>query len=43
MAAGKALPRHIVGVDEAAPAVLAAVTVIVPVALAEPQPVNGIV
>ena len=35
---------HNVGVDEAAPTVLAAVTVIVPVALTVPQPpVNGIV
>ena len=35
---------HNVGVDEAVPTVLAAVTVIVPVALTLPQPpVNGIV
>ena len=35
---------HNVGVDDAAPAVFAAVTVIVPVALTVPQPpVNGIV
>ena len=39
----KELPIHKVGVDEATPAVLAAVTVIVPVALPPPQPpVNGI-
>ena len=39
----KAVPIHKVGVDEATPAVLAAVTVIVPVALPPPQPpVNGI-
>ena len=35
---------HKVGVEEAAPAVLAGVTIIVPVALTLPQPpVNGIV
>ena len=35
---------HNVGVDDAAPTVLAAVTVIVPVALTAPQPpVNGMV
>ena len=35
---------HKVGVEEAAPAVLLAITVIVPVALTVPQPpVNGIV
>jgi hypothetical protein len=34
---------HKVGVDEAAPAVMSAVTVMVPVALTVPQPpVNGI-
>jgi hypothetical protein len=34
---------HKVGVEEAAPAVLAGVTVIVPVALNDPQPpINGI-
>ena len=39
----KELPIHKVGVDEATPAVLAAVTVIVPVALPPPQPPdNGI-
>ena len=39
----KAVLIHSVGVDEAAPAVLAAVIVIVPVALTLPQPpVNGI-
>ena len=39
----KAVLIHKVGVDEAAPAVLAAVTVIVPVAFTLPQPpVNGI-
>ncbi len=38
----KAVPIHKVGVDEATPAVLAAVTVMVPVALPPPQPpVNG--
>ena len=36
--------RHIVGFEEAAPAVLFAVTVMVPVALTFPQPpVNGMV
>ena len=34
----KAVPTHKVGVDEATAAVLAAVTVIVPVALPPPQP-----
>ena len=39
----KAVPMHKVGVVEAAPAVLAAVTIIVPVAFTLPQPpVNGI-
>ena len=39
----KAVPIHKVGVDEAAAAVLAAVTTIVPVAFTLPQPpVNGI-
>ena len=39
----KAVLIHKVGVLEATPAVLAAVTVIVPVAFTEPQPpVNGI-
>ena len=39
----KAEPMHKVGVVEAAPAVLAAVTIIVPVAFTLPQPpVNGI-
>ena len=38
----KAVPMHKVGADEAAPAVLLAVTVIVPVAFAVPHPpVNG--
>ena len=38
----KAVPIHKVGVDEATAAVLAAVTVIVPIALPPPQPpVNG--
>ncbi len=40
----KAVPIHNVGVDEATAAVLAAVTVISPVALPPPQPpVNGMV
>jgi hypothetical protein len=40
----KAVPMHKVGVVEAAPAVLAAVTIIVPVAFTLPQPpVNGII
>jgi len=39
-----AVPMHKVGVVEAAPAVLAAVTIIVPVAFTLPQPpVNGII
>ena len=38
------VPIHSVGVDEAAPAVLSGVTVIVPVAFTVPHPpVNGIV
>lgn len=40
----KAVPIHNVGVDEATAAVLAAVTVIIPVAFTLPQPpVNGMV
>ena len=40
----KAVPIHKVGVDEATAAVLAAVTVIIPVALPPPQPpVSGMV
>jgi len=34
----RTVPRHRVGLEEGAPAVFAAVTVIVPVALTEPQP-----
>jgi len=37
---GKGVLIHNVGVDDAAPAVLFAVTVIVPVALTDPQPLS---
>ena len=44
IAEDKAVLIHNVGVDDAPPAVLAGVTVIVPVALIDPQPpVNGMV